>query len=166
MRLFVALLLSNDMKNALLEIQRQLKEQCVSLSLTQPQNLHLTLAFIGETERLSAASKAVDAAAGTPFDIALQGAGHFGNLWWVGLKKSPFLQSCGERVQAELRKRGFEIEDRAFRAHITFARKTVCNQPIRLTVPEAGMRVQRISLMESCRDAGRLVYTERYGRNL
>ncbi len=62
MRLFVAINFSKDVKNALLAAIDELKGQAVSGNFTSPDNLHLTLAFIGESERASAIRGAIDPA--------------------------------------------------------------------------------------------------------
>ena len=48
MRLFIAIQLSGKMKEALLDMQGQLRRLGVRGNYTPPENLHLTLAFIGE----------------------------------------------------------------------------------------------------------------------
>lgn len=81
MRLFVAINFSKDVKNALLAAIDELKGQAVSGNFTSPDNLHLTLAFIGESERASAIRGAIDRCAVPPFDLAVSREGHFGNLY-------------------------------------------------------------------------------------
>ena len=46
MRLFVAVQLSPDVKRALTQLQNRLREAGVSARYVDPDNLHLTLAFI------------------------------------------------------------------------------------------------------------------------
>ena len=48
MRLFIAIRLSDDMRRALLAAQDALRKRGVRGNYTKPENLHLTLAFIGE----------------------------------------------------------------------------------------------------------------------
>ena len=48
MRLFIAINLSDDMKAALLDLQNDLYDRGVRGRYTTEENLHLTLAFIGE----------------------------------------------------------------------------------------------------------------------
>ena len=48
MRLFLAFALSGAMRNALQEVQDDLRRAGVRGNYTPPENLHLTLAFIGE----------------------------------------------------------------------------------------------------------------------
>ena len=46
-----------------------------------------------------------------------------------------------------------------FKAHITLARKVEGDVP-KLKFPDAKMKVEKISLMKSARENGKLVYTE------
>ena len=60
MRLFYAILLSEEMKQALVGAQDFLRAQGIQGNYTRRENLHLTLAFLGETDRLSAARRAAE----------------------------------------------------------------------------------------------------------
>jgi 2'-5' RNA ligase len=166
MRLFIALQLSPEVKTVLLEAAEKLRAQARGGNFTQAENLHLTLAFIGETEKLSAARAALDEAAGRAFPMAVGGTGRFGELWWAGIEKNPVLEKLAERVQEGLRVRGFPIERRPFRPHITLARQVALSREPILLVPHTEMTARRLSLMKSERLRGRLVYTEIHGRDL
>ena len=67
MRLFIAIRLSDEMKSSLLDTMHAFKKSGVKGSYVPGQNLHLTLAFIGETKE-TAAVKAVSSrvTAGSP----------------------------------------------------------------------------------------------------
>jgi len=166
MRLFIAVLFSKEVKDALLSAIDELKAQAVTGNFTKPENLHLTLAFIGESDRVSDIRGIIDRCTVPPFEMAASGAGHFGNLYWVGIEKNPKLKALAESLQNELRKSGFEIEDREFKPHITIARQTEASVPVKLNVERKAMSVSRISLMKSERINGKLVYSEVYGRGL
>jgi 2'-5' RNA ligase len=90
MRLFIAIRFSDEVKNVLLDSICQLRRQAVSGNFTRPENLHLTLAFIGESTDLTSIRAAMDRTAVMPFDLTVGGAGHFGNLYWVGIEANPF----------------------------------------------------------------------------
>lgn len=166
MRLFVAILFSPQVREVLLGAIDSLRAQAVSGSFTRPENLHLTLAFIGESEDPEAAAKAVDAAAGPPFFLAVRGFGHFGDLWWVGIEKNPALTGLAESLQESLRRHGFHVDKRPFRPHITLARRVEPRGDVQLSIPRTGMTVGRVCLMKSERIRGILTYTEIYGREL
>ena len=166
MRLFVAVQFAPNVKEVLENVITDLREQTESGNFTRPENLHLTLAFIGETPKVALAKAAVDACGGLAFPLTVSGAGHFGDLYWVGIQKSPPLEDLAAKVQSALLDRGFSIEKRAFRPHITVARQVEAASPLRIQVPKTTMRVRRISLMKSERIQGVLTYTEIYGKDL
>src|SRR3989442_784904 len=65
---------------------------------------------------------------GAPFEVALSGAGAFPSparprVLWLGVTDGalPLLQAA-ERLRTALRQRGFTLEERPFRPHLTFAR--------------------------------------------
>jgi RNA 2',3'-cyclic 3'-phosphodiesterase len=165
-RLFVAINFSNDIKNTLLRAISELREKSASGNFTRPENLHLTLAFIGEATDAKAIRGAIDRCAAKPFSLTVSGSGHFGDLYWVGIENNPKLKALAESLQNDLRTSGFDIEDRAFKPHITIARQLPAASLVTLNVPRTSMTVTRISLMKSERVNGKLTYTEVYGRNL
>lgn len=166
MRLFVAIHLSGEMKDALLQCQEEMHRQGVSGNFTRPENLHLTLAFIGETERVAEARRALEGIRLPAFSMALDGIGRFSNLWWAGIGENPFLQELACQVQEQLRTRGFSIERRPFQPHITLVRQAVSSRPIRVQHPTALTQVESLSLMRSQRIQGRLVYSDVYQKRL
>ena len=166
MRLFIAIQFTKEVKSCLITAIEQLKMQAVSGNYTSPDNLHLTLAFIGESDKVSAICDAIDRCAVPSFDMAVSGSGHFGDLYWVGIENNPKLKALAESLQNELRENGFDIEKRAFKPHITLARRLEAKAPVSINVRRTAMTISRISLMKSERIGGKLTYTEIYGREL
>lgn len=166
MRLFIAINFSKEVKDILLEAIDELRSQSISGNFTRPENLHLTLAFIGESENIPAIRNVIDRCAVPAFDMTVQGAGHFGDLYWVGIENNPILKSLAEKLRTDLRASGFDIEAKAFKPHITIARQLTANKPVSISVPETSMKVSRVSLMKSERINGKLTYTEVYGKKL
>ena len=170
MRLFVALCLPPAGKAVLAECAEELKRQAVSGNYTPPENLHLTLSFIGETApgRLGAVKEALEKAVAAVkpailsdgLTLTLQGAGSFGSLWWIGLAAVPALQQLADTIRGELRLRKFHIDEKPWKPHITIAREVALRRPPVLKVPSYSMQARSVSLMKSERISGRLVYTE------
>ena len=52
MRLFIAINLDNNIRNALAEMQESMRRQGVRGNYTKTENLHLTLTFIGFVESM------------------------------------------------------------------------------------------------------------------
>ncbi|MGI5971404.1 MAG: RNA 2',3'-cyclic phosphodiesterase [Oscillospiraceae bacterium] len=166
MRLFTALHFSNEISETLLQAIDRLKSQGVSANFTRPENLHLTLAFIGETNNVKAAIDAVEQTDDPPFIMTVGGYGRFGNLYWAGIYANPALERLALNMQERLRRAGFNIERRAWKPHITLARRLETDVPVKLDIPKMEMFVREVSLMRSDRPQGKLKYTEVYRKEL
>ena len=84
MRLFIAIQFEEKILDALNDFQDDLKEKGVTGNYTRRENLHITLAFIGEYGNPHDVLEAMEQVGFRPFDIALDGVGSFGDLFWVG----------------------------------------------------------------------------------
>ena len=165
MRLFVAVRFSPAVRSALLDGISALRRQGKG-TFTRPENLHLTLAFIGETANAALAKVVLEQLHTTkPFSMTVGGLGHFDDLWWTGVRENGELETLALSVQSALRHAGFAIEKRRWRPHVTLVRRWQGPRPT-VTVRETSMTVDRISLMESLRVDGKLVYKELYSRHL
>lgn len=168
MRLFIAINFDKNFKDGLIKLREELRSQSISGNFTLDENLHLTLAFIGETKNIQGAKNAMDRAFSElkPFSICTEKTGRFSDLWWVGIKENKSLNSAAENIQRELIASGFSIEKRKFKPHITIARQIAAKEKIFLNPLRLKMDVGRISLMQSSRISGKLCYTEIYGKDL
>ena len=70
MRVFVAIPLSEEMKSAVTDTMHRMKKQGIRGSYVPKQNLHLTLAFIGETKEAAAVKAALETVKIKPFRLA------------------------------------------------------------------------------------------------
>lgn len=154
MRLFIAIPLSASVRKVLTNVQRQMGRQNVSGHFTPEENLHLTLAFIGEYPR----PEDVPLPDFAPFSLRLSGCGAFGDLWWAGVEPSEALSACVRRLRHALAEADVPFDRKRFSPHITLARR-VRGQPT-LIVPPAEMAVRRIALMRSDRGKSGMIYTE------
>jgi len=94
-----------------------------------PEQLHLTLVFIGEAGRdeMEAVVDELAAVESQPFSLALRGVGHFPprgtpRVLWAGLAPQPALHDLQARVAAAVRRGGIALERRRFSPHVTLAR--------------------------------------------
>ena len=158
-RLFIAVDLSDDMKDALLAAQNELYDQGVRGSFTPEENMHLTLAFIGEYPDAEPVLDALSGVSFTPFEIALQGMGCFGDLWWAGIGESAPLASVVRRIRRALAEHDIPFDRKRFSPHITLLRRASGKLPGHEIRP-AAMRVKTISLMRSDRGRNGMIYTE------
>ena len=98
----------------------------------EPSNLHWTLHFFGETprERVPGIEAVMKAAAGgsAPFELELGEAGAFPSkraprVLWLGLGSGEdALGALATDLRKRLADKGFEVEARPFRAHLTLGR--------------------------------------------
>ncbi len=160
MRLFIALPLSEEARQQMLNAAETVRAQVPTANVTRAENLHITLAFIGESMRVDALKSCIDAVCRTPFTITLGGSGRFGDLIWAGVRVSPPLAALERRLRAALANAGFQTENRPFRPHITLAREAAgASLP---DMAELEMLADRVVLMRSDRKNGRLIYTPVY----
>ena len=150
MRLFIAILPDDPVREALAEGQDCLRRQAIKGSFPHREDLHLTLAFLGETGNVAGAKAALAKCRFFPFGLTLTGSGGcFGELWWAGVEESCPLTALAEELHQALAAEGFTLEERPFLPHITLARRLKTDRPPELTLPRRTMTVTRVSLMAS-----------------
>ena len=125
LRLFVALPLPDSVKHSLEPLARGLGD----VRWLTPDQQHLTLRFIGEVDngRLDEVADALALVEGWPFEVRLEGLGHFPprgepRVLWVGIEKNPDLKSLKWRIDRALADVGLGPETRKFAPHVTLAR--------------------------------------------
>ena len=106
MRLFIAIQLSDDIRNSLSAVQAYLRDHGVRGNYTKIENLHLTLAFIGEYSDPDSVLEVMRSVPFTPFPMRIEGFGSFGDLYWCGNRRErqPALL-CETAAQGAGRKR-------------------------------------------------------------
>ena len=102
MRLFVAVKLSPEAKQLVKDTQTIFRKLGVSGNYTSEENMHLTLAFIGEYDDPDKVMEALKEVSFEPFGITLGKTGRFGDLWWMGVFKSDELDLLAEKVRKAL----------------------------------------------------------------
>ena len=180
MKLFIAVNFDDETKSRLLAIQDIIKKQAVRGNFSRPENLHLTVVFIGETDAgLVPAVEAIiiDAAARPPanaFSVTLNRTGCFRHsakeLWWIGAGDADSglcaLAELRRQITGALEAAGIPFDNRPFRAHITLGRDIKPASAIVLPDESITVPVTRISLMKSEHVKGLLTYTEIAGQDL
>jgi 2'-5' RNA ligase len=176
MRLFISVNFDEDVKQKFLDIQEAIRSQASRGSFSLPENLHLTLAFLGETEerRLPAVSGIIGAIRGEPFELPFTRSGCFTHsrkeLWWIGAGEEgaglPALIDIRRQLCDGLRAAELAFDDRPFHAHVTLGREIKHDKPLSVPGLNITVPVRRISLMKSEHIERRLVYTELFARLL
>ena len=169
MRLFIAIQFSEDILNALLNVQSEMKSFEVRGRYSPPENLHLTLAFIGEYGNPDAVMDALASVPFEPFPLRLDRLGNFGDLYWAGIADNPQLAAFVKRLRRALADRNIPFDRKRFSPHITLVRKAEYYGETPLPpvhAPEGEMEVNGVLLMRSDRGKHGMIYTEigRIGR--
>jgi len=167
LRAFVAVNLDPDLRDAFVRVQERLKATRADVGWVRPENLHLTLKFLGAVEevRLSQVEEAV--AVGVrgygAFRLVFGSVGAFpgtrtARVVWIGLSEgAEALAALHSRVEATLQPLGFAREERPFTAHLTLGRVRGPGRREQLAAalismpsePQGEMVVRRIDLMRS-----------------
>ncbi|MDO4568047.1 MAG: RNA 2',3'-cyclic phosphodiesterase [Clostridia bacterium] len=169
MRLFIAIALPERMRRELARVKIDLQRRSESGRFVPPGNFHVTLHFIGESERLADAVSAMrEAVRGIrPFQLALGEYSSFdrgGSVTSVVTVEGDMreLNALYESLQAKLGDYGFKREHRRFRPHITLGRGVVLHPDAEATLSqtrfESSMRVNAITLYESLRTQAGMEY--------
>ncbi len=126
-RLFFALWPEDSARNVLTELMRSLQPKAPARWI-RPENIHMTLAFLGdvETERLECLASIARAINSASFELELDQIEHWRKPQVICLTpsaSSPILEKLATDLTARLRDGGFKWEQRPYRAHLTLARK-------------------------------------------
>ena len=159
MRLFIAIRMSDELKKGITGTLHELKKRGVRGSYVPADNLHLTLAFIGETAEAGKIKDALAAIRWKPFRLSLSETGCFGDTLWIGAKGNQGLNGIARGVREALDAAGIAYDGGRFVPHITIVRR-VSGSWQQVRAPKDEMMVKRISLMRSDEKDGRRVYTE------
>ena len=168
-RLFIAINLNDEMKDALVDIQDALRDHGIHGRETAVENMHLTLAFIGDYGDPGLVKEIVDGIDIRPFEISLKGVGAFRDLWWVGVENTAPLMAISRRLRRALSDAGIPFDKKKFSPHITIIRRAEgrLSEEAHDELERrfgTSMTVDHISLMRSDRGKYGMVYTEYIGK--
>ena len=158
MRLFVALPLPGPTRAALDKIIRDLKHASAAVRWVQPDNLHLTLRFLGDTEPLQVPElqQLIDRTTQkqSAVTLTLDRLGAFPNLrnprvYWIGTADSDttgHLSDLAQEIEFGVRDLGFQAEKKLFKPHLTLGRVKQPDNLDRLARTIATYRVPSIAV--------------------
>jgi 2'-5' RNA ligase len=152
-RAFVAIGLGEELKRELVAIQRRLGEAAIKRQIrwlvrwVAPQNIHLTLKFLGEvdaaripelTTALHGATENIESFTLTVRDLGCFPSAKRPNVIWAGLNgQLPSLVEFARRVEDAFGALGFPREARPFSPHLTLGRiKREARPPERAAIGE------------------------------
>jgi 2'-5' RNA ligase len=134
-RTFIAIEVDKTVRGQMIALQESLARTGASVKWVEPQNIHLTLLFLGEVDdrELPALCKAVaeTCAEISPFSMTVEGVGGFPNLrrprvLWVGVGDGKQeVTALHDRLERPLLELGcYRREDRQYTPHLTLGRVT------------------------------------------
>jgi RNA 2',3'-cyclic 3'-phosphodiesterase len=147
-----------EITEALLAFKRELEGEAIKW--VEPQNLHLTLKFFGDTpnKQVESIAEALRLAASDcpPGSFRVEGCGTFGSprlprVIWLGIRKADSLVRLSDSVNHHLMPLGYRPEKTLFTPHLTLGRIRDLKSPTALTSLEsefADARFARVELKE------------------
>ncbi len=182
-RAFIAISLTKEIQNKILKIQEQLKESQADVKWVEPENIHLTLKFLGNVEEkkieeikeiLEKISEEYE-----KFSMELLKIGAFPKLSnprviWISIEKGKEeLQKIFLDLEEGLNKIGFKREERGFSAHITIGRvrsplnrSELLERIKRIDFERMDLLVGKITLFKSTLTPKGPIYESLYEANL
>lgn len=177
-RTFIAVELQKPLKQALYDAGQALASRLGSaraVRWVEPENMHLTIRFLGETQEsvIDSIIVGMDSVANesSAFHLELDRLGCFPNprnprVVWIGLKgEDDRLQTLHQDLSIALEEIGWKPEPRPFRGHLTIGRvkdrKQVVDAkfPWGLEVDPLQLNVNSIALIESQLKPTGAIYT-------
>ena len=131
-RTFIAMELPDSIKSLLEQVQQELKKLRLAARWVRPQNIHLTLKFLGninpgDIEKIGGAM--ADAAGDSaPITLTVGGIGFFPGIKrprviWVGLGgQTDALRNFQRKLASRLASIGLPSDKKSFKAHLTLGR--------------------------------------------
>jgi RNA 2',3'-cyclic 3'-phosphodiesterase len=134
MRLFLAVDLDDSSRQAIAREQERIRRASRDGSPARwaaPEQMHLTLVFIGQVDEPTAEAIATDVREPVtmqPFDLTFAGLGVFPphgapRALWIGAGAgAQLVHELRDELDARVRRRGVALEERPFKPHLTLAR--------------------------------------------
>jgi RNA 2',3'-cyclic 3'-phosphodiesterase len=154
MRLFVALDIDPEIRRRITEFRDQMRRYAPDVRWVGPETFHITLQFLGETEKVDEIRTALRQVHGAAIPLTFNGTGFFPNpksprVFWVGIESDDTLQQLANSIDNTLTPLGFQRESGPFKPHLTLARAGSGRpRPVRDEQSASRLRVVGIKLQE------------------
>jgi len=121
---------SESVIKRLMEVQKTLVNTGADLKIVEPQNIHVTMRFLGDISptMIDSIYEEMEKISFTPFEIELKGLGAFPTLKyarvvWAGIKGgAEKLADISNQLELRLLRLGFRPDPKGFSPHLTIAR--------------------------------------------
>jgi 2'-5' RNA ligase len=131
-RTFIAVELDEDVRDRLVSLQETLARVVTDVKWVEPENLHVTLLFLGEVDdrEIPKVCRLIQAELDgrPPFSLSVEHVGCFGNprrprTLWVGVGEgAEELIAIHAALEIPMQELGYRREERRFQPHITIGR--------------------------------------------
>ena len=149
MRLFIALPVPADAQKALISAQAALKRSGVRGRFSPPENLHMTLVFLGETPDPAPVIKAMRLVRVPRASLTFNRLTMFGDVTVALMRPTAALTRYAKALRASLDEAGIAYDPKPFRPHITLCRKTALPAAeFPLSASERPLRALRVPVRE------------------
>ncbi len=183
-RLFIALELSKLQKKEVGEFQKNVKRHLDNARWVKPDNIHLTLKFLGETEadKVEPIKEAIDEVCPgfKPFTIRYGESGVFpserkARVLWVGIKEGyDSVCNLAGKIEEEMAGLGYKKEKRSFHPHLTIGRLRQATPEINIkkflsegkSFVSSDVIIKKVILFESSLTRSGAIYRPLYGKEL
>ena len=163
MRLFIAFNFDENVIDELTVLQGELRKAGAYGNFTKPENLHLTLAFIGDYGNPDDILDVLENVPFRPFNLKFEGLQHFRDMYFARIADNAGLNSYVKRLRWALSDADIPFDRKKFSPHITLIRKVSFQDGGLSDVPQDfsfDINASRISLMRSERGKNGMIYTE------
>lgn len=130
-RCFIAVDIDHAVRKELAKLQQRLKRAHADVKWVKPENIHLTLAFLGNVPideiRPLEATMDSNLQGQDKFNMTFAGTGSFGKprhprVVWAGINDSPPLMELQRKVVAALQEANVAFDEKPFSPHLTIGR--------------------------------------------
>lgn len=172
MRIFIALLFDDENNDKIFSCTKTLKEHSASGNFSSYNNLHLTMLFIGQTDP-DMVKKIYDKLLNIKSNAFKYHSGNIGyfsksrnrKILYLGLKDTYRIKELHVKIVAKINELGMNFNVNKFTPHITLGREVLLKDdfdPNIYKVESLELKAKNMSIMESTRVNGKLVYKELY----
>jgi len=151
MRLFIAIGLPAEIKDVLAQAAKRIPKDMAEFSLVKPENMHLTLKFLGEVpeEKAEEIKTVLDRVSFSPFQATIAGVGVFPsidhvNVVWVGLADGEETVKLQHQIDDSLQTLGF-AKEKDYTPHLTICRVKQVKDRDRLREAITKMHVEQMT---------------------
>ncbi len=175
MRLFIAVNFKEELKNRVQDIILDIKKHSQKGRFVKNEHMHLTLEFLGDVPKakVGLVEEAIKQVSCREFILELSELGRFkrrgGDIYWISFKKNKSLFKMQKDLHNLLLKKGFKLEDRKYRPHLTIGRRVIMDKTFNPdkyieSLKELKIAVDGIDLVKSEHIHGKLKHTVVFSR--